>query len=500
MREKIGRYLIKSELGRGGMATVYHAYDPQFEREVAIKVLPLEFLEDHTLRERFHREARTLASLEQSAIVPVYDLGEEGSQPYIVMRFMSGGSLADRIKNGPIPARDVSKYIQRLGAALDVAHARGIIHRDLKPANILFDQFGEPFISDFGIAHIAQEGLQTLTGASIIGTPAYMSPEQVQADKTVDSRSDLYALGIITYEMLTGKMPFQAETPAKVMMMHILQAPPRVSRELSEFPPELDNVIEKVLAKSPDQRYATGADFARAFQITTERFLGEYTVQLKQLAESHLKQMEFDQAIARLTQANSYALSAEIASMLKEYQRKKETWERLREYEAESKRLDELISRIRQQEPWIPGSRPVVQQNLQAVSATETFPPLQVPGLPRWLTISTLAADIFSLLGIVICMTVALTLLEYTVGTVVTIVCLMVISTIAFTRRLWEKNIWGITGAGIFVAIAAAGSLWFGYRELIDFYYSIALLPVILLGMFGFLQVGLAVLQKLLRK
>ena len=153
--QKFGRYEIKAEIGRGGMATVYHAYDPRFEREVALKVLPRAMLHDPQFRTRFEREAKTIAMLEHPAIVPVYDFGEEDGQPYFVMRYMTGGSLTDRMKNGPMTVQEVAHLFERLAPALDEAHAKGIIHRDLKPGNILFDQYGEPYISDFGIAKIA---------------------------------------------------------------------------------------------------------------------------------------------------------------------------------------------------------------------------------------------------------------------------------------------------------------------------------------------------------
>jgi serine/threonine-protein kinase len=168
---KFGRYEIKAELGRGGMATVYHAYDPRFEREVAIKVLPREMLHDVQFRTRFEREAKTIAMLEHPAIVPVYDFGEEDGQPYFVMRYMTGGSLSDRMKKGPMTVQDAAHILSHVAPALDEAHAKGIIHRDLKPGNILFDQFNEPYISDFGIAKLS-ESQSNVTGSAIVGTPA----------------------------------------------------------------------------------------------------------------------------------------------------------------------------------------------------------------------------------------------------------------------------------------------------------------------------------------
>ena len=265
MTDKIGRYEIIAELGRGGMATVFHAYDPRFGRDVAIKVLPRAFLHDPQFRARFEREAKTVALLEHPAIVPVYDFGEEEGQPYIVMRLMAGGSLADKLENGPLSPTEASKILQRVAEGLDVAHAKGIIHRDIKPANILFDQYDNAFLSDFGIARLTASSAATLTGSAIIGTPSYMSPEQVQGEKNIDGRSDIYALGIILYLMLSKEMPFKANTPAKVMMAHILEPPPNILEVRADLPEEIAVVIRRALAKNPDDRFQTAHELAAAF-------------------------------------------------------------------------------------------------------------------------------------------------------------------------------------------------------------------------------------------
>jgi serine/threonine protein kinase len=267
--EKIGRYEIKSELGRGGMATVYKAHDPLFEREVAVKVLPREMLHDPQFRVRFEREAKTVASLEHPAIVPVYDVGEEDGQPYFVMRYMTGGSLSERIVSSPLSVAETASIMQRLAGALDEAHKRGVIHRDLKPGNIMFDHMGEPYISDFGIAKIAQgKGAATITGGGIIGTPAYMSPEQAQGDK-VDGRSDIYALGVIAFEMLTGRQPYEADTPMAVVVKHITDPVPHILDVNPNLPADLENVIESAMAKNCDERYATAKEFAEALQAVS---------------------------------------------------------------------------------------------------------------------------------------------------------------------------------------------------------------------------------------
>jgi len=264
--EKIGRYEVKAEVGRGGMATVYRSYDPSFERDVAIKVLPPAFQHDPQFRVRFEREAKTIALLEHPAIVPVYDFGEDELQLYIVMRFMSGGSLSHRLKGGEVTKEESQQIINRLAPSLDAAHAKGIIHRDIKPGNILFDQYGNAFLSDFGIARITEHAGTTITGNSIIGTPAYMSPEQVQGDKDLDGRSDIYSLGIILFQMLTGKLPYHSDTPAKTMMMHILDPIPNILEANPNLPQGFEEVITQTLAKKPEDRYSTASEMANALE------------------------------------------------------------------------------------------------------------------------------------------------------------------------------------------------------------------------------------------
>jgi serine/threonine-protein kinase len=262
--EKIGRYEIKGELGRGGMATVYRAYDPRFEREVALKVLPREMLHDSQFRVRFEREAKTVAMLEHQAIVPVYDVGEEDGQPYFVMRYMTGGSLSERIKQGPTEIHDTARIISRIASALDEAHAKKIIHRDLKPGNILFDSHNEPYISDFGIAKFTASSTN-VTGSAIIGTPAYISPEQAQGE-VIDGRSDIYALGIILFEMLSGRPPYDADTPMAVVVKHITEPVPHILDLNANLPAGVEAVIERAMAKNRDERFASASQMAKALE------------------------------------------------------------------------------------------------------------------------------------------------------------------------------------------------------------------------------------------
>ncbi|MCP4426093.1 MAG: serine/threonine protein kinase [Chloroflexi bacterium] len=262
--ESIDRYKIQEEIGRGGMATVYKAHDPLFERTVAIKVMPPEFSRDPEFRARFIREARTIAALEHPAIVPVYDYGEDYNQPYLVMRYMPGGSLSDRLRRGAVSLADTAVILQRIGSALDAAHGKGLIHRDLKPGNILFDQYGDAYLADFGIVHVAaSEEALTATGG-LVGTPSYMSPEQVHGDLELDGRSDIYALGIILFQMLAGTVPYAADTPAKTMMQHVLDPVPPILNARPDLPAEFDAIINKAMAKDRNDRYPTGGELTTA--------------------------------------------------------------------------------------------------------------------------------------------------------------------------------------------------------------------------------------------
>src|SRR5690349_10737822 len=267
--EKIGIYEVKSELGRGGMATVYRAYDPRFEREVAVKVLPSELLHaDPQFRLRFEREAKIIAQLEHSAIVPVYDVGEADGQPYFVMRYMNGGSLSDRIKAGGLTIEDAARILGTIAPGLDEAHSNGIVHRDIKPSNILFDKRGNPYISDFGIAKLSQAQSGNVTGSAIIGTPAYMAPEQAQGIE-VDGRADIYALGIILFEMLTGKQPYEADTPMAVAIKHITDPVPHILQTNPKLPAGMDTIIQKAMAKNKNDRFSSAVEMTNALRDVT---------------------------------------------------------------------------------------------------------------------------------------------------------------------------------------------------------------------------------------
>ncbi len=260
--KSIGRYQILDKIGSGGMAVVYLGQEEVFERQVAIKVLPTHLGQDPDNRERFRREAKAIASLEHAAVVPVYDYGEDGDQLFLVMRYMQGGSLKDRLTHGRIPLPAASTIIRRIASALDKAHAMGMIHRDIKPGNILFDLEDNPYITDFGLVKMVESSVQ-LTHSEFFGTPAYTSPEQCQGEKTIDARADVYSLTAMFFHMVTGSQPYESNNAMALLMKHVSDPIPRLTDTAPDLPAELQTVIDRGMAKSPNDRYATTGEMAK---------------------------------------------------------------------------------------------------------------------------------------------------------------------------------------------------------------------------------------------
>lgn len=260
--QKLGKYEITALVGQGGMATVYKGYQRDVDRFVAVKVLPPSPGQGREFVERFKQEARTIARLQHPHILPLYDYGDDDDILYLVTAFVDGGSLNDRIRRGALPLPEAQRLFEQIAGALDYAHRQNVIHRDIKPDNILLDREGHALLGDFGIAKLMQ-GVNTvnLTGNGLVGTPAYMSPEQAQG-LPVDHRTDIYSLGVVLYEMLAGKQPYEAETPMQVVLKHMTAPIPTLQ---GNFPPELDNVMQRALAKDPTQRYFSARDFYEDF-------------------------------------------------------------------------------------------------------------------------------------------------------------------------------------------------------------------------------------------
>jgi eukaryotic-like serine/threonine-protein kinase len=260
---KIGRYDVEKELAQGGMGLIFLARDPYIQRQVVVKVLMYSRTLDDVYKEFFQQEAELIAALEHPCIVPVYDFGWHGEQPYIVMRYMSGGSLDDHLEKAELKLTEISHILKRVAEALDAAHAKNIVHRDVKLSNILFDSSGEAFLSDFGIAK--SKTVSDDDGDWLVGTPAYMSPEQVKG-KHVDGRSDIYALGVVLYRLLTGQLPFESDSTTALINAHVDLPIPDIRLIKANLPAVWQDVVGKAMAKDPDQRYPTAGDFARDVQ------------------------------------------------------------------------------------------------------------------------------------------------------------------------------------------------------------------------------------------
>ena len=269
--QQLGPYSILEEIGRGGMATVFRAHQPSVHRDVAIKLIKKSIAENPDAIQRFQREARLIARLEHIHILPVYDFDGSHNPPYIVMRYLEGGTLKEIMKQGLLPPPEVAYLMRQVCAAVDYAHRQGIMHRDLKPSNVMIDQEGNAFVTDFGIARLTvdQEGDKQITKTGIIvGTPAYMSPEQLKSSDVIDHRTDVYMLGVMVFEMLTGQLPYESPTPMGVMMKHLSSPIPSAIERNNALPEAIDGVIVRALAKEPDDRYATAADLADALTET----------------------------------------------------------------------------------------------------------------------------------------------------------------------------------------------------------------------------------------
>lgn len=263
--ENVGPYRIIEQLGQGGMATVFKAYHASLDRYVAIKALHPAFNQDPSFEARFQREARVVAKLEHPNIVPVYDYAEHEKRPYLVMKFIEGETLKAKLDKGPLSREEVASIVEAVGSALAYAHRQNVLHRDIKPSNVLVTPEGQIYLADFGLARIAQSGESTLSSDMIMGTPQYISPEQAMGIKELDARTDIYSFGVMVYEMVVGKVPYNADTPFSVIHDHIytpLPLPRKVNPDVSE---PVERVLLKALAKNRLDRYDDVTQMVSAF-------------------------------------------------------------------------------------------------------------------------------------------------------------------------------------------------------------------------------------------
>jgi serine/threonine protein kinase len=268
----IGPYRLVERIGQGGMAAVYKAVDTRDDRVLAVKILTAMAAAEPELVQRFLREAKLLKTrLRHPNIVPVEDYGEADGHMYLVMPLYTAGGLNDRLEHGAMTPQEGSQLIAQVSSALEYAHNQGIVHRDIKPSNILLDDQGNALLSDFGLARVADASV-SLTGSSILGTPAYIAPEQVRGD-AIDPRTDQYSLGIVLYQLTTGRLPFESDSPMAILLKHVNEPLPRPRSVAPSIPESVEQVILKATAKDPKDRFASVAEMNDAFRAALEHAL-----------------------------------------------------------------------------------------------------------------------------------------------------------------------------------------------------------------------------------
>jgi eukaryotic-like serine/threonine-protein kinase len=266
---KLGAYQVEEHLGRGGMSDVYRGRHITIHRQVAIKVLPAIYAKEADFRHRFEREADTISKLEHPNIVQMYDSGEQDGMFYMVMEYIKGPDLADRIRQrAPMPLVEAKMILADVASALDYAHVSGVVHRDIKPSNVMLQQITgalttgiqRAVLMDFGIARIMDRSTR-ITGSGIIGTFDYMAPEQIGNSGEVDGRADIYALGVVAFQMLTGRLPFPAGHPGAVLIAHLQQPPPDPQTLRPDLPGDTAEALLRILEKDPARRFQSAGDF-----------------------------------------------------------------------------------------------------------------------------------------------------------------------------------------------------------------------------------------------
>ncbi|MGO8949521.1 MAG: serine/threonine-protein kinase [Ktedonobacterales bacterium] len=301
----LGHCVIEELLGQGGMARVYRGKQENLDRQVAIKVLPPYYAADPAFVERFKLEARAMAQLSHPNIVIIHDSGEETGRLYIIMEYVAGGTLKQKMASGMMLS-EVTRIIHEVASALTYAHSRGIVHRDVKPVNVLIDTTGRAVLSDFGIAKVLQTSAALTQSGAGVGTPEYMSPEQCRGSGTVDARADIYALGVMLYEMLTGHTPFEADNYTALAHSHIYESVPLPSKLNPRVSPAVQSVVMKALEKDPVDRFQKATDMAIALDqaVAAQAPLGVVTGRHKILDIEHERAIASSTALSNSPAVN----------------------------------------------------------------------------------------------------------------------------------------------------------------------------------------------------
>jgi serine/threonine protein kinase len=290
----VGQYEIVSQLGSGGMATVYKAYHRHLDRHVAIKVMHATFQDDKSFVTRFNREAQIVARLQHPHIVPVYDFAEHENQSYFVMKYIEGETLKERLQHNLLTVDEIVHIMTAIASALDYAHAHDILHRDVKPSNIVIEKDGTPYLADFGLARLATVGQSTMSADMVLGTPHYISPEQAKGQKELDGRTDVYSFGVVLYELFVGRVPFSAENYYSIINDHINTPVPQPSLINPDIPEPVSNVLIKAMGKRPSHRHNTASeviqDLKQAIAIGRLGALSEDRGTLAEVSLSQIRQ------------------------------------------------------------------------------------------------------------------------------------------------------------------------------------------------------------------
>jgi len=312
--DRIGKYEIRGELGRGGMGVVYQAFDPVLDRIVAIKVMSADADVDPTMRQRFLREARSAARLQHPNIVAVHDMGEDDGRLYIVMEFLRGNDMRTLIKRRMfVPFATKLDLVRQILAGLHFAHAQGVVHRDIKPGNVHVTNDGTAKILDFGLARLGGSDL-TRSGQAM-GTADYMSPEQVRGERDLGPRSDLYSVGVILFELLSFHTPFEGDSATAIMFNIVSRPPPPLRELLPACPAALDAIIERALAKDPELRFASGDEMARALDAATADMVGLAGPLATEVAELEARLIEHQRALGREGEVEPPRLAGDAADV-----------------------------------------------------------------------------------------------------------------------------------------------------------------------------------------